>query len=212
MKKAYLITILLAICTLVMQSCGQSREEKAEAIAKKTIPAILNDASTYEPIQTNVDSAFATIYCSPKAVSAAYELLELKSNEDDLKRQYNFAKSLAANWSLPIMSTYSKEQLRQAKEKMSEIEKMMKKVADDKSEQEQIIKEENKNVDPSKFFGWIITHRFRCANAKGVKEIQDVAILVDPKMENTLMLYNLDDDADDGMKKVTSVIDEVIEE
>jgi len=211
MRRNYLIITLLVICALVVQSCGKSREEKAEAIVKEKVPMILNDASTYEPIQTKIDSAFETIYVDPEAVMAAYELIKINAEIGHLKRQYNHEKSSAAIWSGSYMSTFDKEQLRQAKEKMGEIEKKLTKVMDDKAAQEQIIIERNKSVDPSKFIGWLISHRFRCANGFGTKLIQDVALLVDEPMENTLMLYNLDDNADDGFKNVKSVIDNVIE-
>jgi len=211
MKKIYLKVILMAICALVMQGCGQSREKKAEAIVKEIVPKMLNDASSYEPVQTRVDSALATIYFDPEAAQAAYRLIELKSEEDDLKLQYNDEKSSAAIWSGPYTSNFGREQLRQAREKMGEVEKKLNKVLNDKAEQEQIIKERNKSIDSSKFNGWMISHRFRCANGFGVKRVQDIAILVDEKIENPLMLYNLDDEADDGFKNLKSIIDEVLE-
>jgi len=210
MKPKHLFYFILIAIPLLLSGC-QSREKKAKAIAKKAVQQILTDASSYEPMLTQVDSAFSTIYLDPEAVRAAYALNDLNSEEEALKSEYNSEKSSAAIWSGPYMSNFGKENLRQANEKMNEISEKLKKISDKKAKQEQIIKDRNKNVDPTKFIGWFITHRFRCANGFGTKLIQDVGFLVDENMENTLMAYDLDEDSDEGIEKLKAIIDDVIE-
>jgi hypothetical protein len=43
-------------------SCSPSREEKAAEIAKSEMIKILYNAGSYEPIETQIDSAFTSIY------------------------------------------------------------------------------------------------------------------------------------------------------
>ena len=207
MKK---LLLLFAICPMLFISCGHSREKKAEAIAQKVIPKMLNDASSYEPVQTSVDSAFESIYLDPAVAQAAYELIELKPKKENLQEQYDEEKSSAEIWSDPYSSNFGKEELRQSKEKMNQIAIQLKKLSAKEQEQVQIIKKRNREIDNTKFIGWVITHRFRCKNGAGVKLIQDMAILVDEKMENTLMIYNLDENADDGFDNIKETVDDVI--
>ena len=55
-------------CTLILSlfpmlfSCSPSREEKAAEIAKSEMIKILYNAGSYEPIETQIDSAFTSIY------------------------------------------------------------------------------------------------------------------------------------------------------
>jgi hypothetical protein len=60
------------------------------------------------------------------------------------------------------------------------------------------------------FIGWIITQRFNSSNGYGVKRAENIAILVDEKMEKSLMIYNLDNNASDGMENIKDIIDDVL--
>jgi hypothetical protein len=192
-------------------SCGQSREKKAEAIVKKVITPMLTNASSYEPIETKVDSAFENIYIDPDAVRAAYELLDLESKKEDLTDKLDLEKSSAAMNSNPYyMSEYEKESIRQANEKIDKLSKQLEKISAKENVQQKIIRDRNSKIKKSKFIGWIITQRFNSANGYGVKSAENIAILVDEKMEKSLMIYNLDNNAKDGMENIKDIIDDVL--
>jgi len=202
-----LITILLVVCALVLQSCGPSREQKAEAIVKREIPQILRDTSSYEPIQTVVDRAFSTIYLDTAAARAAYRLIDLKRKELAIITSYDCAICGRGRTDWSDLSEAEMEKRNQWKAEMkAERDQKLKELADEKAKQEQIIKDRDKDLAPSKFIGWLVFHTFRHNYTHETKHIETIAILVDKKMDRTLMTYNLDDDDEYGLKNLKSTI------
>ena len=206
MKKSLLA--LLAIPILV--ACGQNIEEKAGAFAENEVKKVLNDASSYESVETRVDSAFSTIYIDYDACVAATELSELKNKIESLKSEYANEKASAAIWSGPYQSTLGREQQRQAKDKMDKISEQIEKAQKQLTEKKQIIIERNNAIKSKEFIGWAITHRFRCANGMGIKGLHDILLVSDPKFETLIIRMILDKDDPQGFETIKEKIDEVL--
>ena len=68
-----------------MIGCGQNKEEKAAFFAENEVKKILNDASSYEAVETKIDSAFTSIYTDYEACTAAYKISELHSKQESLQ-------------------------------------------------------------------------------------------------------------------------------
>lgn len=172
--------VFLLFTSLMLLGCGQSKEEKAASFAENEVKKILNDASSYEAVETKVDSAFTSIYIDYEACEAARELSEMYFQKKSLQEDYNNEKSSIANWS-GIQSTYAQEQIKQAQEKLSEIKKKQNRLDDKIIKNQNIIKEKYKTTDEGEFCGWAIYHRFRYGKNKF---LADILIITDKNIEN----------------------------
>lgn len=202
--------ISLLLLSLIVVGCGQSREEKAALFAENEVKKILNDASSYEAVETRLDSAFTSIYTDYEACAAAYKISELRSKQEALQDEYDREKSSAAIWS-NSWDAYSKEQHRQAKKEMEEIGNRLKKVNDEIEENKMIIKNRYKSLDENKFCGWAIYHRFRCANGLGIKSLADILLVTDENFETLQIRMLLDDTDPQGFEQIKQTIDGIIE-
>ena len=202
--------ISLLLLSLIVVGCGQSREEKAALFAENEVKKILNDASSYEAVETRLDSAFTSIYTDYEACAAAYKISELRSKQEALQDEYDREKSSAAIWS-NSWDAYSKEQHRQAKKEMEEIGNRLKKVNDEIEENKMIIKNRYQSLDENKFCGWAIYHRFRCANGLGIKSLADILLVTDENFETLQIRMLLDDNDPQGFEQIKQTIDGIIE-
>ena len=206
-----LVLILIVVPLLV--ACG-GREKRAEKIAKETVVKSLYYPDTYEPVETVVDSAYVSIYTNTDALDAAYKIIDLKQELENLQWDYEQALSdvsLYGDFSYD-RSTYRKEKYRQAKGELADAEKKLKNCEADLKKQENIIRTCYETINEGEFCGWGITHRFRAENGNGNKLIGDVLILTDKDMENVVNVFTSDEFDDHNINKLLDVIDEVLDE
>ena len=126
--------ILFLAPLLFFSACTPSKEEKAAKIAKSEMMKILYNADSYEPIETQIDSAYTSIYTDLDVIRAAHDLIELNAEEkkERLQRQYNSAKSSAAIWNDSRgWSSYARAEYQQAKEEMDDFAKQLKELAEE---------------------------------------------------------------------------------
>lgn len=203
--------IVLFLTTMsLLFSCSQNKEEKAALFAETEVKKILNDASTYESVDTKVDSAFASIYTDYDACVAASEFLELNDKQEIIKEEYYLEKSSIAIWD-GVWDAYSKERHRQAKEKLEELGNRLKKVHDDILEKKNLIINRNKEIKDKEFVGWAIYHRFRCANGLGVKSLNDILIITDKDFKELKIRLLMDENDPYSLPNIKKVIDGIIE-
>ncbi|HOD62354.1 MAG TPA: hypothetical protein PKG96_09675 [Bacilli bacterium] len=132
MKNSLLLFLVFIILTLV--SC-QSKEEKAAKLIKEEMYKTLYDFSSYEPIETTIDSAFTSIYRDSTILVYAYlmnEALE-KANEylDNTKDAQSSLEIWAGSYSGYGLSQYNKAKeeftsnLDKAQEYMNELRNIL---------------------------------------------------------------------------------------
>ena len=201
--------IFLFFLSLIVIGCGQNKEEKAAFFAENEVKKILNDASSYEAVETKIDSAFTSIYTDYEACTAAYKISELHSKQESLQDEYDREKSSAAIWS-DSWDAYGQEQHRQAKKEMEEIKTSLNKINDEIEEYKEFIKNRYKTIDENKFCGWAIYHRFRCANGLGIKSLVDILLITDENFENIQIRMLLDKNDPQGFEQIQQIIDGVI--
>lgn len=209
MKKLAVTLVFLSL----LFSCSPSREEKAAEIARSEMIKILYNVDSYEPIETQIDSAFTSIYTNLDVIRAAHDLIELNADEkkERLQRQYKSAKSTAAIWSDSRgWSSYAKEEYRQAKEEMDDYANQLKELDDEVKTKMNEIRDYAKAVIEHQFCGWNIYHRFRCANGLGIQQISDILIIADENMDIVKGRFMLDDDDDYSLDKLKKTIDKAI--
>lgn len=205
--------VLILMVAPLLVACG-GREKRAEKIAEETVVKTLYYPDTYEPVETVVDSAFVSIYTNQEALAAAYEIIDLKQELENLQWDYEQALSdvsLYGDFSYD-RSTYRKEKYRQAKGELADAEKKLKNCEADLKKQENIIRTCYETINEGEFCGWGITHRFRAENGNGNKLIGDVLILTDKDMENVVNVFTSDEFDDHNINKLQDVIDEVLDE
>ena len=209
MKQIALIVVILPL----LFGCVQTREQKGAEIAKSEMMKYLYNADSYEPIDTQIDSAYTSIYTDLAVIRAAHDLIELNAGKKKewLQRQYNSAKSSAAIWSdSRAWSSYAREEYRQAKEEMDNYANQLKELNEEVKVKMNEIRDHANAVIEHQFCGWNIYHRFRCTNGLGMQHISDVLIIVDENMEYVNGCFILDDDDNYSLEKLKEVIDKAL--
>ena len=188
MKKLLSVTLVVFSCFCALLFCGcQSNEDKAKKFVEENIPKFLNDASSYEAVETKVDSAFANILIDSDAMSAAVEINEQKEKQEELERDMGNEKTKLAIYAPSYFDdSYYKEQRRQANEKIKEIQKELSESKAEIKAQERIILKRNKMIEKGKFIGWVIQHSFRCKNGMGISMLAQSLLVTDKDFKNVL--------------------------
>lgn len=202
--------IIIIFCAVfVLFGCTQSKEKKAKIFAEQEVVKILNNADSYEPVETKVDSAFTNIYIDTDACVAANELLKLDKERGIFRVELQSAKSDAAIYS-DFYDAYSKEEYRQAKMELQSVRKKITQLNTEIENQKSIIKARNEEIENGTFCGWCIIHSFRCTNGLGVKQLHVIMLIADKNFKK-MLLYIMLDDGEEGIKQIQEVIDNVLE-
>lgn len=195
--------ILLLFITALMLSC-RSKEDKALALIDKDMFRTLFDYSSYEPIETKVDSAFTSIYRDPlikEQAVRAIALFELHEEiMDKVNEAFRYAKIYEGNYYL--RSEFNKY----IAEANSELENARVNLEKLKMVNNSIVSLV-KDFVPI-FIGWEVRHRFRCKNRGGNFLIGDYLYIIDEKFKEIIYRENLDDE---DIQKIRECIDDAIE-
>ena len=183
--------LLGALLITLFVSCGKSPEEKANALIEDDIKKVLYHPETYDPAETQVDSAF-TPFDDPAFYEKTVQLCKLGMSIDECDRKMKNAKSSMSIWSGPYQSAYSKNEYQEAKDEYDEnaqnkknAEKKAKKLADELKtmlDKEQL------------FIGFKARHRFRANNNAGQIVFGEMKYLFDKDMNKIVASYDMDDD------------------
>jgi hypothetical protein len=209
MRKIQLLTI--AIIAVMLSSCVMSREHRAESIVKRTVPKILNDASTYEPVSTEVDSAFESVYFDKDAAVAAHELSRLQESAVRLKMDYDGSRAHASIYSGSYnTSDFAREERSQASQKINEVTEQLNENKEKQDRQIAIIRDRQSKLSGGKFCGWRITHSFRCANGYGMKMLSTVILITDKDMKDCNLILSMNELDEDNYYDIKDVIDSAL--
>lgn len=204
------LNLLLMSMFAFVVGCTPSKEQQAESFAENEVKKILHDASSYESVETKIDSAFMSIYFDYDACKAAYDLVDLYNDQERLSEEYSLEKSGAAIWS-DSYDSFGKERYAHYQ---SKLEKLLEKIKDNEEEINNkitIIKNRKDSIQEGEFCGWLIHHRFRCANSVGFKSLNDILLVADPDFENLIIRMILDEDDPQGYEKISEMIDKVLD-
>jgi len=208
MKKIFILLSVLSFA-----ACS-SMEWKAETLARSYMEQVLYYPDSYEVVSTQIDSAYTSIYMDGAILEAARKLVELDKDDfsrEQLRREYNSAKSSAAIWS-DNYSAYSRERYRQAREEMEELSRKLQEIEDKYDEQKSIIRRRAREVEPGQYCGWLIYHRYRAKNGLDQMLVSDIALLADENMERVMQVFDLDENEETGIKNLRRVIDDALRE
>lgn len=170
-------------------SCNNSPEDKANALIKEEVKKNLLHADTYEPVETQVDSAF-TPFDEPEFYNKTLQICKLVMDMHEYSEEMKDAQLSMSIWGGPYQTYHGNYEYREAKEKYEINEKK-------KSETEQkILKlrdglKEKFNKEP-KFIGLKARHRFRFKNDDGQITFGEIHFLFDKELTKVITSYDMD--------------------
>lgn len=203
MKKIF----YLALVAVIMVACGQSQEQKAEALIKESLKKSLYKPETYKPIETKVDSAFAP-YDDPAFFEELAELGKMNNEYAELEEKAKHAKSSMSIWSGPYQSAFGRNEYQEAKEEYEEanakIEKLKTKGRKQYEKVAKMLQGERK------FIGYKAVHNYRADNNAGNTLIGNTIFFIDENF--TEIRYSLEVEEYNQIQEAISQFKEQIEE
>jgi hypothetical protein len=193
------IFIFLGIIVFVVSSC-KSREEKANELIKAELFKTLYDFSSYEPIETIIDSAFTSIYTDSTILTHAYIIKGCIDRLDKYISEINSARSSMDIWG-DSYSSYSRRKYNDALEKFETNLEKAKTVMKKMNESMLFIKGRIDKFETS-HIGFQAKHKFRCKSKGGNFTIGNYLYIIDEKFEKIISVIDLDDDDNEEMKKI----------
>jgi hypothetical protein len=190
------------IILLIVVSC-QSKEEKAAKLIKEDMYRTLYDFSSYEPIETKVDSAFTTIYHDSIILGYAYLSKEYLEKVNESLDKTKEAQSSMEIWS----NSYSSFGEYKYKNARNEFNTSLEKAKEYMSEIKVLQNSIKKRTTEFKttFYGWQAKHKFRCKTKGGNFDLANYIYVFDPKFKKIIYSENVDDEK---LVKMKNLIDE----
>ena len=195
--------LLFGIIALLFVAC-KSKEEKANELIKMELNKTLYDFSSYEPIETIVDSAFTSIYRDSLILSHAYKVQACFELYKEQIAEVNSEISTAEIWS-DSYSSYGRKKFNEAREKaQTSLDKAI--FYAQKMEEEKTLLKTEIDKFESTFCGYQAKHKFRCKTKGGNFDLADYLYIIDENFGKILSVSRLDDEDFD---KIKELIDEV---
>ena len=203
MKKIF----YLALVAIVMVACGQSQEQKAEALIKESLKKSLYKPETYKPVETKVDSAFAP-YDDPAFFEELAELGKMNSEYADLEEKAKHAKSSMSIWSGPYQTSFGRNQYQESKEEYDEANAKIEKL--NTKGRKQYEKVANMLQGNRKFIGYKAIHNYRADNNAGNTLIGNTIFFIDKNFEE--VTYSMEVEEYNQVQEAIEQLQEQLEE
>ena len=182
--------IFIFSVALLFVSCGQSPEDKANALIKAELRKSLFKPDTYKPIETKLDSAFAP-FDDPNLYAKLEELYKMASEAEDLDLKMKHAKSSMSIWSGPYSSSFSRNQYSEAKEDYDKAKSQLDKIKEKGQNKFNEIKE--LIVQKPEFIGFLATHNYRADNNAGNTLIGNDIFFIDSEFKEVLFRCEIEE-------------------
>lgn len=193
------IFIFFGIIVFMVSSC-KSKEEKANELIKAELFKTLYDFSSYEPIETIIDSAFTSIYTDSTILTHAYIIKGCIDRLDNYISEINSTRSSMDIWG-DSYSSYSTRRYNDAKEKFETTLEKANTDVKKMNESMLLIKGKIEKFEPS-YIGFQAKHKFRCKSKGGNFTIGNYLYIIDDKFDKIISVIDLDDDENEEMKKI----------
>lgn len=175
--------IFLVLIATLMASCGKTPQQKAEALVKESVKKTLFKPSTYDPIETKLDSIVSP-YNNPDFYKEMTNFSELLTEVSFCESRIKEAKKDLNFYGDSFGTSFFKNQYQEAKEKYE------KEVKKQKSLKEKIQKKYEaiaaKIRGEHVFSGYVIAHSFRANTNDGNTVINNYIFFVDKNIEKII--------------------------
>lgn len=163
--KRYSILIGLALSVAVLiASCSPSPQKKAEALIKDSMQKTLILPDTYQPVETELDSAFSPRH-SPEFMELVFDVYKKAMEMSRLEEQMKSARSAMAIWGGSYMTSFARQNYNDAKEEYAAAEKKYDLLS---SQVEKAGKKMGEMTEKgNEFIGFRARHSYRAQNNAG---------------------------------------------
>lgn len=181
--------LLGALLITLFVSCGKSPEEKANALIEDDIKKVLYHPETYDPAETQIDSAF-TPFDDPVFYEKTVQLCKLGMSIDECDRKMKNAKSSMSIWSGPYQSAFGRNEYQEAKNEYDENERNKKSIEAKVKKLATELKTLTENEQ--QFIGFRARHRYRANNNAGQTIFGETKYLFDKSLSKIVASYDMD--------------------
>ena len=210
--KGFKLFGFIVVSVFLFSGCN-SREEKALETIRENLNKTLDDFSSYEPIETTIDSLKNDIYGDTLVVQWFHRM---RLQDDLIKlfyKDYQEAKKIFDIWDDPRMYRYSNfaynkrqkayEDMRIAQIGGAVTEESRKTYLDTLLALTQ--------NHTGKLYGWRVSHKFRCNNPEGNPSIRNHVYFMDKKCENIIFIFNMNSE-EFSWKQYVNYVDQAYKE
>ena len=177
------------------------RIEHAQVIVSKLVCDNLYYPNSYDPVTTEVDSAFYSYLTDADCVDAALKLIDLRNSYESAKSNYE-----QNDWTIRFHGNPKGAFLERERKERAESAKEMKRLTTEIEETRSIIKNRDTSKD-GQFIGWQVTHKYRASNSNGVVSFGKMLFILDPQMQQCYFRFSLDDDDKKNLQTIRTVIE-----
>lgn len=190
MKRIIKLGIILAVCFSV--GACKSKEDKALALIDKQMFSSLYDYESYQPIGTQIDSAFNVVEYNDEIIALGILISDdMAKLNDELKETKNAKRDMNI-WS-DSYSSYGRSEYDEAKNKMKEHWENAKRYGQKVFLEMGMIREKATELDGT-FRGWKVTHKFRCKTKGGNPTLGTYIYIVDKDVKKILYYEDTEDE------------------
>lgn len=208
MKKGSILFMVLSVSIILVSGC-KSREEKALETIKTEMYKTINDFDSYQPIETKFDSLENNIFGDTINVDRIKKIDRLVTVIDMAEAKYKKAEEIYNKYSQPrYANSYTDYFRNEAKEAASIMEDCMA-TAETNGEplKEEVHKFFNGNLKlVGDFYGWRVTHKFRCKTGDGKSGIYTFTYLMDKDCEKIYRYFDEDYDWESHVSRITQLL------
>lgn len=177
------------VLVLLLASCSKSLEDKANALIEEDIKKVLYHPETYDPAETQVDSAF-TPFDDPAFYEKTVQLCKLGMSIDKCDRNMKRAKTSMSIWGGPYQSAFDRNEYKKAEDEYNE-NAQNKKSAEVKAKK--LANELKIMLDKElQFIGFKARHRYRVNNNAGQTIFGEMKYLFDKGMNRIVSSYDME--------------------
>lgn len=184
MRKTIAIFLVAAVTLTSLSGC-KGRDERIQDGISAELKGVLYNFSSYEPVNTTVDSLFQSPETLSEIVDLAIQMDQPARDMEKCVEQYNKAKGNAALFDLPYRDPYAQHQIDMAQ---SEMNGCKEKIEMYRADIVEILKEMYpliNSLDDSdgNLQGWLVSQRFKCLTNNGKPTFGDYVFLFDKDAE-----------------------------
>ena len=175
--------VYFLVLVVILVSCGQSQEEKANKLIKSELNKVLFKPESYKPVETKVDSAFAPLD-DPALFALLKEYKKIELEMDFLHDKSKHIQRSMAIYDGPYQSAYDKVRYNDSKEEYNQI---LGKISRLKEKGHDTYFEILKALDShERFIGYLVSHNYRADNNAGNTIIGNDLFIIDPEFKEVI--------------------------
>lgn len=193
-------SILFVFIALLLCACGNSKEEKADALIKKYLSEELRNYDSYSSVESKFEKAYNVALNNSACRKHAFNIVRIRNNyQDGMKVFMHQMKEAGLIADGEELSGYSKESLNRYPE-ILETKQMIDNL--DPILSNEISQLSSQSFDETEQIGYSVNHKFRYKDSLENPAIGNYYFLFDKELHNILCVIDLEDETNKSMISV----------